>query len=360
MARSSTGPWFYAAKNSWYIWHDGKRVNLKVKGEINEREAVKAWHRLMGGVEDTAPPTQEPTPPPKPIACPVSVPSPSPKGETVSALVKAYLAEAEGRVKPESYRGYAKFLNPFSDTFPDTPPEALTAKQVERFSKKPEWSQSYRNGFIGTVVSLFKWAVETGRMDRSPVAGIKKPAKQSRGRKAVITADDHAKLMAKAKGPWRDFLSLLWLCGCRPGELSGLTATDVDLTNKCVILTAHKTAEQTGKDRLIVLPNEAVGILARLIAKRPEGLLFPGEDGQRLNANNVSCRMRRLCEKAGVKAFAYGYRHTFATDALSQGVPDAHVAALLGHSSTAMLHKHYSHLTSKANVLRESLGKVRS
>jgi integrase len=66
-----------------------------------------------------------------------------------------------------------------------------------------------------------------------------------------------------------------------------------------------------------------------------------------------------LCEKAGLKAIAYGYRHGFATDALANGVPDAQVAELLGHSGTAMLHKHYSHLTARSQVLREALGKVR-
>jgi integrase len=149
------------------------------------------------------------------------------------------------------------------------------------------------------------------------------------------------------------------LSGARPGEVAGLTAADVDLPSKTVILGEHKTAEQTGKDRLIVLADEGVAILRRLIAARPEGLLFPGEKGQRLNANNVSCRMRRLCERVGVKAFCYGYRHRFATDALSNGVPDAHVATLMGHSGTAMLHKHYSHLTGATTVLRDALGKVR-
>jgi integrase len=56
---------------------------------------------------------------------------------------------------------------------------------------------------------------------------------------------------------------------------------------------------------------------------------------------------------------AYGYRHTFATDALANGVPDAQVAALLGHSGTAMLHKHYAHLGARAKALRDALDKVR-
>jgi integrase len=54
-----------------------------------------------------------------------------------------------------------------------------------------------------------------------------------------------------------------------------------------------------------------------------------------------------------------GYRHTCATDALTNGVPDAQVAELLGHSGTAMLHRHYAHLVAKSRVLKEALNRVR-
>jgi hypothetical protein len=56
---------------------------------------------------------------------------------------------------------------------------------------------------------------------------------------------------------------------------------------------------------------------------------------------------------------ARGNRHAFATDALANGVPDVQVAELLGHSGTAMLHRHYAHLGARAKALRESLGRVR-
>ena len=60
-----------------------------------------------------------------------------------------------------------------------------------------------------------------------------------------------------------------------------------------------------------------------------------------------------------MKAIAYGYRHTFATDGLANGLPETHVAELLGHGSMAMLHKHYAHLTAKAGVLRNAAALVR-
>jgi len=50
---------------------------------------------------------------------------------------------------------------------------------------------------------------------------------------------------------------------------------------------------------------------------------------------------------------------TIATDVLANGVPDAQVAELLGHSGTAMLHRHYAHLTARARTLKEALDRVR-
>jgi hypothetical protein len=45
---------------------------------------------------------------------------------------------------------------------------------------------------------------------------------------------------------------------------------------------------------------------------------------------------------------------------LSQGIPDAVGAELLGHSGTAnLLHKNHSHVTARSQVLREALGRVR-
>ena len=75
--------------------------------------------------------------------------------------------------------------------------------------------------------------------------------------------------------------------------------------------------------------------------------------------NAICLAFRRTSKRAGVRATAYGYRHAFATEALAAGVPDAHVAALLGHTSTAMLHRHYSHLTHQAQAMRAALAKVR-
>jgi hypothetical protein len=56
------------------------------------------------------------------------------------------------------------------------------------------------------------------------------------------------------------------------------------------------------------------------------------------------------------RLIAYSARHSTATRLLEKGVPDAQVAAILGHKNTAMLYKHYGHLGDKIQKLTDLIG----
>lgn len=339
MSRQSA-PWFRTSKNAWYITLNGKKVSLGVSGEENEADAVQAWHRLMANGRSER---EKPTP-----------------SATVKAVIDGFLANAEGRVSTKCLRNYRIQLLPFARKHGSRPALSLTVAEAEAYARKPQWSASYRNGMLGSLVSAFRWAERSGVLARNPLNGIRKPPKASRGAKALISAETHALLCQHATPLFRAFLQLLWLTGARPGEIASLRAEDVDPRRGVAVLAEHKLSHK-GKSRVLFLSPEALAILRERMAAQPHGLLFPGEDGERMTAQAIGCRLRRLCEKVGVKhCIAYGYRHSFATDALSSGVPDAQVAALLGHSGTTMLHKHYAHLTERASVLREALANVRS
>jgi len=65
--------------------------------------------------------------------------------------------------------------------------------------------------------------------------------------------------------------------------------------------------------------------------------------------------LRRLGEIAGVHIHAHRWRHTFATDLLSKGVPVSEVAAILGNSP-AIVEKHYSQwIQSRQDRLNEAV-----
>jgi integrase len=68
--------------------------------------------------------------------------------------------------------------------------------------------------------------------------------------------------------------------------------------------------------------------------------------------------LRRLGQLAGVHIHAHRWRHTFATDLLSKGVPVSEVAAILGNS-TRIVEKHYAQwIESRQTALKEAMKKT--
>ena len=336
MARPNR-PWFRESKQTWYATVEGKMVSLGVKGLDNEADAFKAWHKMMAGVKEKAKPKPEPT---------------------VAEVAMGFLADVEGRAKPNTIRAYRYFLLPFAKQHGKAKPSDLSPPLAEAYSRKPSWAADTRADFLGALQTMFKWAERARLIDRTPLVGLKRPPKASRGAEAVISPADHERLLEAAGKRFKPFLRLLHLSGARPGEVAAITAENFDVEGGMIRLKEHKTAHK-GKSRTIYLCPEAVALLLEQMALYGSGFLFRSRFGLPWTPKALVKAMIAVRERAGVKAYCYGYRHTFATDALGNGVPDAHVAELLGHSGTAMLHKHYSHLGAKADAMRAALGRVR-
>jgi integrase len=337
MARPSK-PWFRASKDAWYITIDGKMVPLAVKGERNVKAAELAWHKLLAQAGT-----------PKPDAPPL----------TVAEAVEAFLTDAESRVKPTTMDTYRMFLLPFVNVHGKRLATALTPTVAEAYSRKPSWSADTRASFLGVLVNAFRWNQKARLLLTNPLLGLQKPQKVSRGEAALLPEDGHAKLLAVAPSAFKLLLEVLHATGCRPGEAASITAQNFDPVAGLVRLTSHKTAHKTGRSRVIYLSPSVVALLLRQKEKYGTGPLLRNDAGRPWKKNTICKYIQRARDKAGVQAIAYGYRHTFATDALTNGVPDAQVAELLGHAGTAMLHRHYSHLGTKAEALRNALGRVR-
>jgi integrase len=139
------------------------------------------------------------------------------------------------------------------------------------------------------------------------------------------------------------------------------------------LLRRHKTAKKTGRPRVVYLCPEAVELTREQMARHAEGPLFVNSRGQPWTRNAVRIRFRNLRRKhpALTGVIAYTYRSSFATDALEARVPEASVAALLGHTlearvpeasvaallghtSTATLHRFYNRLSARVGHLKDA------
>ena len=87
--------------------------------------------------------------------------------------------------------------------------------------------------------------------------------------------------------------------------------------------------------------------------------MFRNADRLPWTTSAINCRFCRLKLKLGTKYALYSVRHGFATRKLEAGLDSITVAALMGHSDSAMLNRVYSHVGEHHGYLREQLTKTK-
>jgi integrase/recombinase XerD len=147
----------------------------------------------------------------------------------------------------------------------------------------------------------------------------------------------------------RAILELLYACGLRVSELTGLDLDRVDLPNLQV-----RVIGKGNKERRVPMGEPARERLHRYIsgpreawtAGRPTPACFVSQRGGRLRREVVWRLVRHWTEAAGVVGHVtpHTFRHSFATHLLEGGADLRVVQALLGHASISTTQL-YTHLT---------------
>jgi integrase/recombinase XerD len=145
----------------------------------------------------------------------------------------------------------------------------------------------------------------------------------------------------------RCMLELLYACGLRVSELTGLLLGQVSLNQGVV-----RVSGKGGKERLVPIGDEALSWLQRYLASaRPELLagqasdaMFPGRAGKAMTRQTFWHRIKRHAVTAGISAplSPHVLRHAFATHLVNHGADLRVVQLLLGHSdlSTTQIYTH--------------------
>jgi integrase/recombinase XerD len=147
----------------------------------------------------------------------------------------------------------------------------------------------------------------------------------------------------------RAVLELLYACGLRVSELTGLDLDRVDLPALQV-----RVIGKGNKERRVPMGEPARERMHRYIAGprvewtrgKPTAAAFVSQRGRRLARESVWRLVRRWAEAAGVRGHVtpHTFRHSFATHLLEGGADLRVVQALLGHASISTTQL-YTHLT---------------
>jgi integrase len=280
-------------------------------------------------------------------------------GISLRALKDVFLDSVQAGKRPLTYEFYRRHCKGFWEHVGEIAASDVKPYHVTRWLAAHAWNDTTRHGAITAVKRMYRWAKKEGHLETNPLADIEKP---SPFRREQIMTDGQLweVLDASPDKAFRDLLAFARETGCRPSEAMAVEAHHVDLANAAITMKS-KTSGATGKPRVIHLTPAAVELCRQLMAIRPEGPLLRNVDGNPWNRHATKSRFCRLRKKLGLgkEATLESLRHGFATDGLSAGVPIKTMAELLGHSSTAMVDRHYSHMHDRKAHLKEAVGKLR-
>jgi integrase len=277
----------------------------------------------------------------------------------VATLCDLFLDYSQAHHSAGAYESYRRFLQSFCDAYGTLSAGDIKPFHVTRWLDSHKTWQGARRHAVISIKRAFSWGEQQGLIPGSPIRSLKVP--RVRRRERVLTPDERTLILSEAKDKaFKNFLTALLGTGCRPSEVAGVTAAEVNLELGVWVLTQHKTARKTGKPRIIYLSPEMLALTKQQMTEHPTGPLFPNRLGKQFTRNAWRCRFRRLRENhpglAGV--VCYTLRSTFATNALENGVGLAHVAELLGHSGTEMVMQHYQLLSANVGKMREAAAKA--
>jgi integrase len=261
-------------------------------------------------------------------------------------VVAAYLADAQPRVKESTHKMYRFYLSRFVARFGTESPHNLTPERLEADARARPWKPTTRNNYLSIIETCLRWAGIKLR--------IRKPQKESAGASSVIPEPVFRRMLQHCTGDWYAVVAFMWHTGARPSEAAAITLESVDWTARVVRLKEHKTAHHGRGDRIIYLNDPALEVLQWQRDRHRSGLLFRSHTGKPLSRQAFVHKFWRLSRRIGHRVTAYGLRHTFCTRALADGESDTIVAALVGHSGTGMIHRHYSHVSQMGRQLGEA------
>jgi integrase len=200
------------------------------------------------------------------------------------------------------------------------------------------------NKHVKTLRTFFNWCVNMEIIKKSPARVIKMKAVQ-RGisRDKAMTDQELAAIIDYVKYKPRDHAMILFLAdtGCRRGGVAGLKMGDINWKRKRATVT-----EKGDISREVSFGEDCAVSMRRWIASRGEnnhvtGVYVFTHDGEKMNPENVSQIIRRVCEKLKIRVrSAHSLRHRKGHAFGYARVAPTLAAAYLGNTPEIVI-KHY-------------------
>ncbi|PKQ38857.1 MAG: recombinase XerD [Actinobacteria bacterium HGW-Actinobacteria-1] len=208
---------------------------------------------------------------------------------------------------------------------------------------------------VAAIKSFHRFCVREGISEEQPTARIPLPKVPER-LPDVISIEDAERLLSQPfpEGPvgYRDstLLELLYGCGLRVSEATGLDVENIDLDGGFV-----RVFGKGSKERLVPVSGAAESSLREYLThgrpylrakkssvRQDPSAVFLSQRGQRMSRQAIFMIVRMYGGRAGLDLHPHSLRHSFATHMLEGGADLRSLQEMLGHAdiSTTQVYTH--------------------
>jgi len=239
-------------------------------------------------------------------------------------------------------------------------------KQIDHIAIRGFLSQMYEKGLSKTSVarslaavrSLYRWLAQEGLVDSNPaklVATPKLPKKLPR----VPTIEEmntvlDGNMPETAAFPERDrlMLELLYGCGIRNSELTGINLDDIRMSAEAILIRGKGKKEryvpfgESARAALVAYLPARQTVLAE--TRKNSNALLLNQRGGRLTTRSVGRIIKKIAVSKGLSPDVHPHtlRHAFGTHMLEEGADLRAIQELLGHERLATTQR-YTQLSMK-------------
>jgi integrase len=223
---------------------------------------------------------------------------------------------------------------------------------INYYSSILSYSQSYVDKQVRCVRQAYRYALKKGLIKKDIAADISLPKSKKKTKKVLALDLEQQrqvseKIRTEIKEPYSSMLLLMMFTGLRPGEVSALHYSDINLFKKTITVKRGIMRTRSGKlyigepktaagIRTVPLSSEAFKVIRNYYKNnnKHSGLVFKGKNknrGELISVNTTNEEFKKIAPAA--QYTQYCLRHTFATRCIESGMNVKVLSKLLGHSS---------------------------
>ena len=250
------------------------------------------------------------------------------------------------------------------DAIAEAPPRVRTRKGAEQAYRTIEGSdpdamrkrQATANRILTVLKAALNFAHENRRVSNKAAWEAVKPFREVDLPKVRFLTPSEVTALTKAcDADFQVIVKAALLTGCRYGELTELRVDAFNRKNKSIFIEKSKK----GGTRHVALNDEGVTFFSQLAKGRePSAKMFSRANGKPWKTSEQKRPMDKACSESKIDGVTFHVlRHTYASQAVMNGVPVAVVAEQLGHKDTRITERHYAHLcrSYKQEIIRTNL-----